>query len=207
MKKFFLQLRRKFRFSLLLLAATSFIFFSCSREEVESSTELNAAFQTEIETAAKKGAPAPGDMSIAAIALESPDFDELVEALFYVDNKLETNLVDMFLNGTDQYTVFAPTDDAFENLYTALEINNITDLPAETVLEVLLYHVVEGRRAANSVVPPKNNRKIETLLGVDFYVTKGGMIQAVGNTATITAADISASNGIIHVIDSVILPY
>jgi uncharacterized surface protein with fasciclin (FAS1) repeats len=75
-------------------------------------------------------------------------------------------LVDLFLNGTDQYTVFAPTNEAFENLYEALtEIEGITDLPAELVLDVLLYHVVEGRRAANSVVPPVRSRTITTLLG------------------------------------------
>jgi len=73
-------------------------------------------------------------------------------------------------------------------------------------LDVLLYHVVEGRRAANSVVPKKNNKNISTLLGVDFTVSPQAQITAVGNTANIVAADISASNGIIHVIDTVILP-
>ena len=49
-------------------------------------------------------------------------------------------------------------------------------------------------------------RKIETLLGENFYVYPNASIQAIGNTANITVADISASNGIIHVIDTVILP-
>jgi uncharacterized surface protein with fasciclin (FAS1) repeats len=115
------------------------------------------------------------------------------------------------MNGKDQYTVFAPTNDAFYALYTALStptatVNEITDLPADLVLNVLLYHVTEGRRAANSVVPPVNDREIETLLNVSFKVKSDGMITAVGNTANIVAADFSASNGIIHVIDSVILP-
>jgi uncharacterized surface protein with fasciclin (FAS1) repeats len=114
--------------------------------------------------------------------------------------------VNLFLNGKEQYTVFAPTDDAFDALYGALEIDAITDLPAELVLNVLLYHVTEGRRIAKSVVPPKKDRKIETLLGETFSVTSGGEIKAIGNTANIFAADISASNGIIHIIDAVILP-
>lgn len=71
---------------------------------------------------------------------------------------------------------------------------------------VLLYHVTEGRRAANSVVPPVKDRTIETLLGSTFTVSSNGMITAVGNSASIVKADISASNGVIHVIDTVILP-
>ncbi len=71
---------------------------------------------------------------------------------------------------------------------------------------MFLYHVVEGRRAANSVVPPKNDKNIETLLGVNFMVDPEATIHAVGNTAMIETADISASNGIIHIIDTVLLP-
>jgi transforming growth factor-beta-induced protein len=112
----------------------------------------------------------------------------------------------MFLNGTDQYTVFAPTDEAFMALYSALGVDKISDLSADLVLDVLLYHVIEGRRGANSVVPKKNNREIETLLGATFEVTPEAGIEAIGNTANITTADISASNGIIHSIDAVILP-
>ena len=75
------------------------------------------------------------------------------------------------------------------------------------VLDVLLYHVVEGRRAANSVVPPVRNRTIETLLGATFSVTPQAQINHIfGQTGTIVAPNISASNGIIHLIDTVILP-
>ncbi|MDX1629375.1 MAG: fasciclin domain-containing protein [Fulvivirga sp.] len=81
-----------------------------------------------------------------------------------------------------------------------------SDLPAELVLDVLFYHVTEGRRGSNSVVPKKNSRTIETLLGATFEVNNDGSIDAVGNTANIVVADVSASNGIIHVIDAVILP-
>jgi len=156
--------------------------------------------------AAVRGAPAPGTESIAAIAIAA-GFDELVGALFYVDAELGAGLVDLFLNGRDQYTVFAPTNEAFEELYSLLGIDEITDLPPELVLDVLLYHVVEGRRAANSVVPPVRPRTITTLLGATFTVDRNGVITDIfGQTANIVAADISASNGIIHVIDTVILP-
>lgn len=153
-----------------------------------------------------KAAPKKGETSIAEIAI-SANFNELVAALSYVDAELDAGLVNLFLNGTDQYTVFAPTDDAFKALYANLGINKIQDLPAETVLKVLLYHVTDGRRAANSVVPQNGVRTITTLLGDAFNVDPQGTIWAAGgNSATITSANISASNGIIHVIDAVILP-
>ncbi len=151
-------------------------------------------------------APAPGDQSIAAIAIDA-GFDELVGALVYVDEELDAGLVDLFLDGTDQYTVFAPTDEAFEGLYEFLGVGGITELDAELVLDVLLYHVTEGRRAANSVVPPVRDRQITTLLGERFSVNSKGVISDIfGQEANIVAPNISASNGVIHVIDTVILP-
>jgi transforming growth factor-beta-induced protein len=150
----------------------------------------------------------PADLSIAEIALaDDGEFDELVAALVHVDTELNAGLVELFLNGTDQFTVFAPTDEAFGNLYTALGVSSITEVDAALLLNVLLYHVTEGRRAANSVVTKVNTRTKETLLeGATFSVDKDGVITAVGNSAAITSANISASNGIIHVIDTVILP-
>lgn len=199
---------------LLFIISLSIFLVSCEKEEMELSPqqELNARAlvkgETDITAAKKKGAPAPGEESIAAIVIGTQgEFEELVAALSYVDAELQAGLVDLFLNGTDQYTVFAPTDEAFMRLYNNLDgVDEITDLPATLVLDVLLYHVTEGRRAANSVVPPKNYRTIETLLGATFKVDPNGKIIAIGNSAKITSANISASNGIIHVIDEVLLP-
>ena len=201
---------RKLRLGIVLLTALAFFAVSCEKDDSVSMNEAETS-ETEFEAnELKKGrvapAPAPGDESIAEIAIGA-GFDELVGALSYVDTELDAGLVDLFLNGTDQYTVFAPTNEAFEGLYGALGINGITDLPAELVLDVLLYHVAEGRRAANSVVPPRGTRKITTLLGKTFTVdTKGVITDIAGQKANIVAPNISASNGIIHVIDTVILP-
>lgn len=214
MKKIILKAcRSNSTFRLLSIIAFSFAMISCEKEEtpLESSQLEDMALYEFLEQNSgednllKKPAPKKGDEAIALIAING-GFDELVQALVFVDEELDAGLVDLFLNGKDQYTVFAPTDAAFEELYAALGITSIDELPAELVLEVLLYHVTEGRRASNSVVPRKNLRTIETLAGETFTVNSAGMITAVGNTANILAADISASNGIIHVIDSVILP-
>jgi uncharacterized surface protein with fasciclin (FAS1) repeats len=151
-------------------------------------------------------APAPGPDSIADIAIDA-GFTELVGALVYVDEELDTNLVELFSTPSGQYTVFAPTNEAFEDLYDFLGITEISDLPPELVLDVLLYHVAEGRRAANSVVPPRQDRTITTLLGATFSVDRTGTITDLfGQQAAIVAPNISASNGIIHVVDTVLLP-
>ncbi|MGY5850174.1 fasciclin domain-containing protein [Salegentibacter sp. F14] len=205
---------RRISITVLFIVFLSLFLVSCEKEDVEIQTEsyqmsvydvLEQNSTKKADPAKKKAAPAPGEDAIATIAIEG-GFNELVDALLYVDEELDAGLVNLFLTGTDQYTVFAPTDQAFEGLYTALGIDNIRDLPADLVLQVLLYHVTEGRRAANSVVPPKNYRTIETLLGESFKVNAQKEITAIGNTANIVAEDVSASNGIIHVIDGVILP-
>ncbi|TDD76929.1 fasciclin domain-containing protein [Flavobacterium caseinilyticum] len=190
----------------LLIAAVSILTISCDNEETEGMDVMNSSKNLTGESfKSTNSAPKPGDTPIAGIAINA-GFNELVGALVYVDNELNAGLVNLFLNGKDQYTVFAPTDAAFKNLYAALGVNKITDLPAPLVLDVLKYHVVEGRRAANSVVPKNGSREITTLLGSTFSVNSNGIITAVGNTAGIAAANISASNGIIHVVNAVLLP-
>jgi len=185
--------------------------------------------QSEFETKSAENSKAvkKGDATIAEIVAtsaadaENPQFKLLLGALEYA------GLTDVFAGG-DQYTVFAPTDEAFGNLVSAVEglldpevVENdgpfaaIDTLLGEgTIYNVLLYHVTDGRRAANSVLPKNNPRTIETLLeGATFNVDNQGMIWAVGNTANFVIGEdemplvnISASNGIIHVIDAVILP-
>jgi transforming growth factor-beta-induced protein len=221
MKKQLLKfIGRRITYPVVLMAVMAIFAVSCEEETSDFAPRSKAAEVTDAgnftapnANVPNKGAllnkgPAanrPGDQSIAAIAIGA-GFTELVGALSYVDEELDAGLVDLFLNGTDQYTVFAPTNDAFLALYDALGVDEISNLDAGLVLDVLLYHVTEGRRASNSVVPPVKPRKIETLLGVYFSVDKDGMITAIGNTAYIVTPDISASNGIIHVIDAVILP-
>ncbi|RIA10871.1 putative surface protein with fasciclin (FAS1) repeats [Flavobacteriaceae bacterium MAR_2010_72] len=207
----------------IVLSFLTLLAFSCQTEDIETSIEASNVALFEIldantdgnsgkSSSARNGAPQKGDIPIAVIAIENGGFDELVDALIYVDEELDAGLVNLFLNGKDQYTVFAPTDNAFFALYEALDpdgsqgIDSIRDLPADLVLNVLLYHVTDGRRASNSVLPKKNSKTIDTLLGQSFSVNSSGMITAGSNDAMILAADISASNGIIHVISAVLLP-
>ena len=214
MKTKAIQLISKFTLATFLIFVSS-----CSNESLDSDlTDMSKPSiyelinNTQNASASRNGAPKKGDDAIATIAING-GFTQLVAALSYVDSELETGLVNLFLNGTDQYTVFAPTDDAFMDLYTTLGVNGIDELPADLVLNVLLYHVTEGRRASNSVVPKNGYRNVQTLLELPFQVSGEAEIMAIGNTANFVtdmngdlAIDISASNGIIHVIDTVILP-
>jgi uncharacterized surface protein with fasciclin (FAS1) repeats len=170
-------------------------------------------------TAAPNRAPAPGDATIAETVVASSqddpaEFTLLLAALEY------TGLTTVFTGG-GQYTVFAPTDAAFLALVNDLAplldpevlaadgpFAAIDDLLGEgTVANVLLYHVTEGRRAANSVVPPRMDRSITTLLGASFSVDRTGTItDLAGQEVAIVAPNISARNGIIHVVDTVLLP-
>ena len=104
------------------------------------------------------------------------------------------------LSGTGPFTVFAPTDAAF----AALDLNagNVDDLPVETLRNILLYHVVPARRPASSV-----------LAASTLTMANGGSASisvqqsnAFINDAQIVQTDIEASNGIIHVINAVLMP-
>ena len=186
--------------SFFLVALSIFMFTACEQEPV-----------SDVTTTADFNANKPGDMSIGEIADGNENFTILMAAIDYVDTELGAGLRDLFTNGTDQYTVFAPTNEAFVNLLGVLGASELGDLDPALVLDVLKYHVTEGRRPSNSVVPKNRPREIQTLLGVSFYVNSDLSIDAVGNTANIIAEpeplyDISASNGIIHAIDAVILP-
>ncbi|MFO7799726.1 fasciclin domain-containing protein [Rhodohalobacter sp.] len=211
----------KYTITILTHLADLLIFSACS-DSIVSSSEADLTIE-EFESEAEKRAPSPGNQTIADIVVETAAADEaeftlLLAALEY------TGLTEVFTGG-DQYTVFAPVDQAFLNLVDALSADldpdvvesegpfaAIDDLLGEgAVANVLLYHVTEGRRAANSVVPKNmraKDRKINTLLdGASFNVAFGGTISDIaGQEASITSADNSASNGIIHVIDTVLLP-
>ncbi len=147
-------------------------------------------------------------MTIAEIvAADDGEFDVL-------QSLLESyGLLGVF-EGTDQYTVFAPTDAAFDALFAYLNDNGIV-LTDEQIVNTLLYHVTDGRRAANSVLPKKEGqmKMIQTLLGQSFKVDNTGMIYTASNgmSSIVTAEagvtfNVSASNGIIHVIDAVLVP-
>lgn len=123
---------------------------------------------------------------------KKPKFKHLIQAL------VKANLVSTVAK--NELTVFAPTDEAFETLFATLGVDGIEDLTAEQLTPILLYHVVGGKVASTDLssgfAPTVNGAAIE----VDL--SSGVMI----NDASVVIADIRAANGIIHVIDKVLLP-
>ena len=116
------------------------------------------------------------------------------------------------LTGQEKVTLFAPTDSAFAEL--SLDASNVCDAFAGDpagLLNILAYHVTDGRRFSNSVFNRKGNAKeVEMILDTGYITTEGGMIYDAGTTdgAGIVGDffDINASNGVIHVIDKVLIP-
>jgi len=137
--------------------------------------------------------PPESQGSIVDIAIEDGRFETLVAALQAAD-LAET------LAGEGPFTVFAPTDDAFAKLPEGTVEALLEDIPALT--DILLYHVVSGEVLAEDVV---NLEEAETLLGenVSIRVEDGNVYI---NDAMVIITDIMADNGVIHVIDSVLLP-
>jgi uncharacterized surface protein with fasciclin (FAS1) repeats len=105
------------------------------------------------------------------------------------------------LSGVGPFTVFAPTDAAFAALPTGLVETLLTD-PTGPLADILLYHVVSGLAPSTSL---SNGEMITTLLGQDIMVTiTGGNVFI--NNAQVIVADLIAENGIVHVIDAVLIP-
>ena len=130
---------------------------------------------------------------IVTIAVEAGNLTTLATAL------TETGLVEA-LQGDGPFTVFAPTDDAFAKLPEGTLEALIND--KETLKKILLYHVVAGEVTSKEVV---NLKRAETLAGKNINIkVKDGSVMI--NDSKIIGADIMASNGVIHVIDTVLLP-
>jgi len=146
--------------------------------------------------------PAPYT-SLVDVALEvnaeSGEFSILIAALLAADPVVLSTL-----DARGQRTVFAPTDAAFLDLLDELGISAEELLSdSDLVTAVLLYHVVPGRRLAESVV---TSSRLRTLSG-GFLLQSGGVLtDANGREATIVLTDVEATNGVIHVIDRVVLP-
>ena len=106
------------------------------------------------------------------------------------------------LKGAGPFTVFAPTDAAFAKLPAGTVENLLKPENKAQLAAILTYHVVPGKVMAADVV---NIKEAKTVNGELLHVKVNGSNVMI-NDATMTSADIAASNGVIHVIDSVILP-
>ena len=142
--------------------------------------------------AAKQASAEKATMSIYATAQEA-GFTTLAAAV-------KAAGLDEVLANDGPFTVFAPTDEAFAKLPEGTVESLLQDIEALTA--ILTYHVVPGKVMAADVV---GLSEAATVNGASIDIAVDGDVVKI-NDATVTAADIAASNGVIHVIDTVILP-
>lgn len=131
--------------------------------------------------------------TIVEVASGNPDFSTLVAAVTAA-GLAET------LSGTGPFTVFAPTNEAFAALPAGLVDKLLLPENKDILVKILTYHVVAGKIMAADVMAGD----VASVEGSKFTVSTEGGVKV--NDAKVTATDIPASNGVIHVIDSVIVP-
>jgi uncharacterized surface protein with fasciclin (FAS1) repeats len=172
-----------------LMMFVSVLFTSCGNETAAKKVE---------DTATKVMASTPVvevPKTIVDVAIGSPDHTTLVAALS------AAGLVET-LKGAGPFTVFAPTNAAFKALPAGTVEGLLKPESKAALTGILTYHVVAGNVKAADL---KDGQKVKTLQGGELTVSiKEGKVKI--NGANVTAADLTGSNGVIHVVDGVLLP-
>ena len=172
-------------------------------------TDTPAAPAPAATSASASPSPSPSESTTEAIAtadivdtaVAAGDFTTLAAAL------TAAGLVET-LKGPGPFTVFAPTDAAFEKL-PAGTVDTLLKDPKGDLTQILTYHVVPGKVMAADVLT-MDGQKVKTVQGGELTINVEGdkvsLTDAAGGTSNVTATDVEASNGVIHVIDTVLMP-
>ena len=174
-----------------MLAAVAFsatTFVACNNGETKTAETTPEVLKEEVVAPA-----APKD--IVDVAIGSPDHTTLVAAV------TAAGLVET-LKGAGPFTVFAPTNAAFAALPAGTVDGLLKPESKDALTKILTYHVVAGAVKAADL---KDGQKIKTLQGEELTVSiKDGKVMI--NGANVTTADLTGSNGVVHVIDAVLMP-
>lgn len=149
----------------------------------------------ESEPSAELEQPTATELSIAEIAAGNEDFEILAAAIE------AAGLTEALSNSDLSVTVFAPTDEAFEALPEGALDTLLLPENRDQLVQLLSYHVVDGEVRSTDLA----SGEVATMSGAAVMVMVGDETVTI-NDANVVAADIEASNGVIHVIDSVLLP-
>ncbi len=131
-------------------------------------------------------------LNTVQVAQKNYNFTQLVELIVQAD------LVEAV--ASQEFTVFAPTNDAFADLFAEVDPGSLT---AEQVEEILLYHTIPGETIASGDLQAQ--QAVPSTTDENLYITVNGDVVVNGNS-TVVAADVASSNGIIHAVDTVLLP-
>jgi len=175
------------------LLAFSLLAAACGDDDEDTSTTTTAAAAEDGE--GDGGESAAGTIVDVAIA---NDFTTLVAAV------QAAGLVDT-LSGEGPFTVFAPTDDAFAAALADLGLTAEELLASEGLADILTYHVVAGEVDAATAIS-LDGQSAATVNGAEIAISVVDGSVVINDSATVVAADVAASNGIVHVIDAVLLP-
>ncbi|MBX2961262.1 MAG: fasciclin domain-containing protein [Cyclobacteriaceae bacterium] len=140
--------------------------------------------------------PVQPTQSIVALAQGNSNLSILVEALVKFPDLVST------LSGSGSFTVFAPTNDAFVGLLAAIGQTSLDDIPESVLRDVLQYHVIAGASVKSNQLTAG---PVATVGGENITVSLSGGIRLNGSVSVVTA-DVEATNGVVHVIDAVLVP-
>lgn len=192
--------------ALALASAAAIALAACS--DAADDTAAPAPDAELADAASADMAPAAESGTIVEVAQGNPDFSTLVSAV------TSAQLAET-LSGPGPYTVFAPNNAAFEKVPQATRDELMSEAGREDLAGILTYHVVEGNVDAATLTQAIQDAgeagyTINTVNGGTLTAMMEGdsvvLRDAAGNTSTVTATDVPASNGVIHVIDTVLMP-
>ena len=176
------------------LAVAALALSGCAAETEEAIDEVEEIVVEEVEEVEEPAVEEEGPGTIVDVAVGAGTFTTLVAAV------QAAGLVDT-LSGEGPFTVFAPTDEAFAALPDGLVEALLLEENLDVLVQILTYHVVSGAVFSTDVTTGDVASVEGSTIAVE--VTDAGVTV---NGANVTAVDIEASNGVIHVIDQVILP-
>ncbi len=187
------------KFPLMLASVAALTLAACAQEPAETDTMADETAMADTMTA-ETG-------TIVDVAVDNPDFSTLVTAVTAAD-------LGATLSGPGPFTVFAPTNAAFAKLPEGTVAGLVKPENKATLAGILTYHVVPGNVSAEAltkmITDNAGTAELTTVNGAKLTakIVGGNVVltDAAGGTATVTATDVAASNGVIHVIDSVVMP-
>ena len=187
-----------------LLSAVAFCAFAISTNIIApAKAEEKKMMKSEMsgdKTVMVGGAAMFPSKNIIENAVNSKDHTTLVAAV------KAAGLVET-LEGKGPFTVFAPTNEAFNKLPAGTVDTLVKPESKATLTKILTYHVVPGKLEASDLT---DGKKLKTVEGEELTVKKSGdkvmIVDAKGGSSTVTIADVNQSNGVIHVVDTVLMP-